>query len=120
MRLVVIIALLGLVSLPLSPAAASGPQPQPAGHPSLSAVEVIRITEISPRPGTGDKQGRKKLKLFLPAEKPKESHLGTHHPPKAAPKRPEEPLVGVRSKSGVGMEPWLPARGLGVQMGVTW
>ena len=120
MRLVVIIALIGLSTLSVSAAAASGPQPHSAAHPSVSAAEVIRVTEIGPRPSTEGKQGRKKLKLFLPAEQPKESHLGSHHTPKGAPKRQEDPLLGARGKNGVGVEPWLPARGLGVQMGVTW
>lgn len=113
MRLVVLIAALGFVTLPTGGVCAP---------PGEKSARTLTFQPVELKAEVPSKSERRKLKLTLPSQQSAKD-LGRYRGrlPGDVRRSPEQRMPPSQPKaSGVGVEPWLPARGLGVQLGVTW
>ncbi len=100
-----------LISFGAAGAEASSPLEQPAGGVSAARPQVA-AQQVEAQPQAATKHGRSKLDLTLPSR-------GSVVPVSAEKKPPGNTGRGPSSQ-GPAVDPWFPARGLGVQVTTTW
>ncbi len=100
-----------LISFGAVGAEASSPLQQPTGSISAERPQGA-AQQVEAQPQAGTKHGRSKLDLTLPSR-------GSVVPVSAEKKPPGNTGRGPSSQ-GPAIDPWFPARGLGVQVSTTW